>query len=89
MSDSPSPLTVTTDRTAFDWLAAAQSLATSATAPAVALVRAAGFWTAVALPALYVPLLYGGLDAGQATAFLALLVAHVAALVVGHGHERE
>jgi hypothetical protein len=50
-------------------------------------VRFVGFWSAVALPFLHVPLLLTGLDgAAETGAFLALFALNVVALVVGHGH---
>ena len=48
-----------------------------------------GFWAAVSLPFLYVPLLSGGLAETELTVFLGLLSAHVAALFVGHGYRRD
>lgn len=50
-------------------------------------VRLLGFWTAVALPFLYVPLLATGLESpGQRQTFILLLALNVAALFVGHRH---
>ena len=50
-------------------------------------VRFLGFWSAVALPFLHIPLLLTGLDGTPETlAFLALFAANVLALVLGHGH---
>jgi hypothetical protein len=50
-------------------------------------VRFLGFWSAVALPFLHIPLLLTGLDGSAETgAFLALFALNVVALVVGHGH---
>ncbi len=50
-------------------------------------VRVLAFWTAVALPFLYLPLLGTGLDsAATTTAFLALLAANAVCLLVGHAH---
>jgi hypothetical protein len=50
-------------------------------------VRVLGFWSAVALPFLHIPLLLTGLDSGAETfAFLALFAMNVLALVVGHSH---
>lgn len=46
-------------------------------------VRFVGFWTAVILPFVYVPLLFTGLEGATMTAFLALIVAHVVSLVLG------
>lgn len=68
----------------------ASSLPTGgATAPVslVSSVQATAFWVAVVLPFLYLPLLVTGLEAGATTtAFVALLLANVLALLVGHGH---
>jgi hypothetical protein len=53
-----------------------------------ALVRAAqfvGFWTAVALPPLYVPLLVFGVDLST---FAGLLGANALGLLVGRGYRR-
>ncbi|MDS0299438.1 hypothetical protein NDI76_11860 [Halogeometricum sp. S1BR25-6] len=52
-------------------------------------VQFAAFWLAVALPFLYMPLLYGGVHGEQATVFGSLLALNAAALVVGHGHSRD
>jgi len=50
-------------------------------------VRVLGFWTAVALPFLHIPLLLTGLDGASDTfAFLTLFVLNVLALLVGHPH---
>ena len=51
-------------------------------------LRFVAFWTAVALPFLYLPLLVGGLGGGQTTAFVSLLLLNVAALVLGHDYGR-
>lgn len=49
-----------------------------------------GFWSAIVLPALYLPLLFAGLDStAELVAFLFLLGLHVVALVVGHSHGTE
>lgn len=48
-----------------------------------------GFWTAIALPFLYVPLLATGLGtAPRRVAFVGLLALNVAALIVGHRYKR-
>lgn len=50
-------------------------------------VRLLGFWSAVALPFLHIPLLLTGLDGtAEMGAFFALFALNVVALVVGHGH---
>lgn len=49
-------------------------------------LRFVAFWLAVALPFLYVPLLVGGLDGEQVSAFGFLLALNAVALVVGHGY---
>ncbi|SDJ67634.1 hypothetical protein [Natronorubrum texcoconense] len=59
-------------------------------APSVAKpIRVAGFWGAIVLPVLYLPLLAVGLSTPfQALLFLALLSVNLAALYVGHTHRR-
>ncbi|GAA0229121.1 hypothetical protein ACFFQF_13015 [Haladaptatus pallidirubidus] len=48
-------------------------------------IQFVGFWTAVALPFLYVPLLATGLDTpGQFQTFLILIAVNLAALLLGH-----
>jgi len=51
-------------------------------------LRFVGFWAAIALPFLYLPLLYGGLQGDQVLVFCGLLAANVASLVLGHKHGR-
>jgi len=52
-------------------------------------LRAVAFWTAIALPFLYVPLLASGLESGSVRmAFLLLVVANVVTLIVGHPYAR-
>ena len=52
-------------------------------------VRMAGFWAAVALPFLHVPLLATGLDGGEKTAtFVALLALNLVALYVGYPYRQ-
>lgn len=48
-----------------------------------------GFWLAVALPLVYLPLLVGGLSGWQATTFVVLFALNVFALIVGHGYGRD
>jgi hypothetical protein len=51
--------------------------------------EAAAFWSAIALPFLYLPLLISGLgSSAQLTAFLVLLALHVVTIVGGHGYNR-
>jgi hypothetical protein len=50
-------------------------------------VRFVGFWAAIALPFMYVPLLATGLESpGQLQTFLLLLALNVVALLLGHRH---
>ncbi|WP_129113201.1 hypothetical protein [Halegenticoccus tardaugens] len=51
-------------------------------------VRAVCFWAAVALPFLYVPLLFGGLKGSEDVVFVGLLAANAVALFAGHAHRR-
>ena len=53
------------------------------------LLQATAFWSAVAMPFLYVPLLVGGLTSGETVTFVGLLVLNVVALVLGHGHRSD
>jgi hypothetical protein len=49
-----------------------------------------GFWSAIALPFLYMPLLLAGISTqGELLTFIGLLALNVAALLAGHGHKRE
>lgn len=51
-------------------------------------LEALGFWAAVALPFLYIPLLMSGLDSQSSQlAALVLVGLHIPALVVGHRHK--
>lgn len=53
------------------------------------LVRATGFWLAVVLPFLYLPLLLRGFGGrGELLAFAGLVVLNAVALVVGHEYRR-
>ncbi|WP_433624965.1 hypothetical protein [Halomicrococcus sp. NG-SE-24] len=52
-------------------------------------VRFVGFWSAVVLPFLYLPLLLGGLDGTEWTVFLSLLALDCLALLAGHSYGRE
>ena len=50
-------------------------------------VRGIAFWTAIALPFLYLPLLVSGLGTPPTrTAFVALVACNAVALLVGHSH---
>lgn len=53
-------------------------------------VEALAFWAAVALPFVYLPLLYQGFDdtTGVLT-FTGLLIANAVALYAGHDHRRD
>lgn len=72
------------------------SLGTSRTLPAIESVasavvepvRAAAFWTAIALPLLYVPMLATGAIWEHPVALLALLTLNLVAFVVGHEHNQ-
>lgn len=66
-------------------LAQSSSLQHSARLVAAPL-RFVGFWAAIALPFLYLPLLFGGLAGQEALVFGFLLATNALALVVGHSH---
>ena len=60
----------------------------SITSVAARPLRTVGFWTAVCLPFVHVPLLLSGIaSAADAVAFAVLLAANLLALVLGHGHD--
>ena len=49
-----------------------------------------GFWAAVVLPFLYLPMLLAGISSqGELITFLGLLALNLAALLAGHGHKRD
>lgn len=49
-----------------------------------------GFWLAVSLPFLYLPLLTTGMERESVvSAFFVLLVIHAASILLGHRHGRE
>lgn len=51
-------------------------------------LRFVAFWAAIALPFLYLPLFFSGLDGQETLVFGLLLAANAVALVVGHGHRQ-
>ncbi|MFC4542245.1 hypothetical protein ACFO5R_09925 [Halosolutus amylolyticus] len=52
-------------------------------------IRKTGFWAAIVMPFLYVPLLATGLSTSRETmVFLGLLAVNLVALYVGHAHRR-
>lgn len=52
-------------------------------------IRMLGFWTAVALPFLHIPLLATGIEGGEETmTFVALLALNLVALYVGYPHRQ-
>ena len=63
--------------------------AASAAASMFAPVRAAAFWSAVALPLAYVPLVATGAAWDLPLVFCALLALNALAFLVGHGHDPE
>lgn len=53
-------------------------------------ISALGFWSAIALPALYLPLLAAGLDStDDLLVFLGLFAVHLVSLYVGRTHRRD
>jgi hypothetical protein len=49
-------------------------------------LRFVGFWAAVALPFVYLPLLVGGIAGEEAVAFAGLVALHAVALLIGHNY---
>ncbi|NHN59640.1 MULTISPECIES: hypothetical protein [Halorussus] len=90
MSNAPSTLDAPiTEELSEDRLPDATGAARSALDFAAAPVRFAGFWSAVALPLAYLPMLAGGFAPGERSAFAVLLAAHALALVAGHGYRTD
>lgn len=53
-------------------------------------LEVAGFWAAVALPFLYLPLVVAGpSSSAEQTALVVMVLAHVASLVLGHRHRAD
>lgn len=50
--------------------------------------RVVAFWMAIALPFLYLPLLYRGLSGQEATVLIGLVALNGLALVLGHDYRR-
>ncbi|WP_435128055.1 hypothetical protein [Halobaculum sp. D14] len=52
-------------------------------------LRAAGFYAAIALPLLYLPVLVSGLDTAELATLGALLAVNATALLLGHGYDAD
>ncbi|WP_135828169.1 hypothetical protein [Halorussus halobius] len=90
MSNAPSTFDAThATGTADESTTALPSLARAAGEAARERVQFTGFWSAVLLPLVYVPMLVGGAAASRPSAVVALLGAHALALVAGHGYHEE
>ncbi len=51
------------------------------------IIRALSFWSAIALPALYIPLVFIGIETTeQLLVFLGLFAIHIATLIGGHSY---
>jgi hypothetical protein len=61
-------------------------LSTACRTKAIAGVRAAAFWAAIALPLAYVPAASGAMGFESAWSALALIAVHMACVVIGHEH---
>ncbi|MFC3477090.1 hypothetical protein [Halobacterium litoreum] len=70
--------------------AASDAVKTPASATLLKPFEVAGFWAAVALPFLYLPLVVSGpATSAEQTALVALVGAHVLSLLLGHRHRAE
>jgi hypothetical protein len=90
MSNAPStfdgPLA---DERPDERLADALNVARSALDTATKPFQFAGFWSAVLLPLVYVPMLLGGFAGEQGATFSLLLAVHALALAAGHGYRND
>ncbi|MFC7129415.1 hypothetical protein [Haloferax chudinovii] len=78
MSGIPS----TNDSIALDFASAVGRLA-------YAPFETVAFWSAVALPLAYLPVLSGGLSSGELPIFAGLIAFHAVALVLGRDHGQQ
>lgn len=54
------------------------------------IIRALSFWSAIALPALYIPLVIIGIESTeQLLVFLSLFGIHIATLIGGHSYRND
>ncbi|ELZ71185.1 hypothetical protein C5B91_06210 [Haloferax sp. Atlit-10N] len=56
---------------------------------AYAPLETVAFWSAVALPLAYLPVLSGGLSTGELPLFAGLIAVHAVALVLGRDHGQQ
>ncbi|ELZ60824.1 hypothetical protein G3A49_10900 [Haloferax volcanii] len=56
---------------------------------AYAPLETVAFWSAVALPLAYLPVLSGGLSTGELPLFAGLIALHAVALVLGRDHGQQ
>jgi len=89
MSNAPSTFDAAHATGTADETTSLSALARAAGEAARERLQFAGFWSAVLLPLVYVPMLAGGAAASRPSAVVALLAAHALALVAGHGHHEE
>jgi hypothetical protein len=90
MSNAPSALDAPfADERPDERLADALGFARSALDTAAKPFQFVGFWSAVLLPSVYVPILLGGFAAEQSTTFGLLLAVHALALAAGHGYRND
>lgn len=90
MSSPSTHLDVPSEATDASLADHARSTLGTARSQVVAPLRQLGFWSAIALPFLYVPLVATGLqDQSEVLVFLALLAANVLAVAIGHSYSPE
>jgi hypothetical protein len=90
MSNAPSTLdTSLADERPDEKLADALDFARSALDTAAKPFQFAGFWSAVLLPMVYVPMVLGGFAGEQGATFGLLLAVHAFALAAGHGYRND
>jgi hypothetical protein len=70
-----------------DTIACAASTASELVRSVARNLRGVSFWAAIVLPAVYLPLLSGGLAGTEALLFVGLIAVNAGAFVFGHDHE--
>jgi len=87
MSSPPSTLPIGSDAADVSLDDRLRALLARVRHQVLAPLRVVGFWSAIALPFLYVPLVATGLGStAKVSVFLALLAANVVAATLGHSH---
>ncbi|WP_458205871.1 hypothetical protein [Haladaptatus sp. NG-SE-30] len=84
-----SPTTIQNEHASDFELPVPRTIAQAAVRKLVSPVQFIGFWMAIALPFVYLPVLYRGDLSTNAGIFSALLLLNLVAVIAGHGYNRD